>query len=185
MIAANGATHVPYYIPFHSGGKEMATSARTNPTTANAEEKPEIDWEKITPEIAADLATLSDGWRPEIGDVIRGRVLSVKLAQSPDRVERTPTGSTIIPGSRYPLLIVLRDGARVGDKAVAVHCFHSIPKNEVLSARPARGDRIYIRYLGVREGEQKDPNREPPKLYSIDFPDNVTNDNVWDAFNTL
>src|SRR5215831_3200399 len=135
----------------------------------------EIPWDSLTPELCAE----AEGWRPEVGDSIRGRVLAVKVGTS-ELIERAPGRAPEVKVTRYPIVIVLREGARTTDKAVSVHCFHAVSKNEVLSARPAFGDEIYCKFLGERsEGKN---GRAPAKLYAMSFPNNTDNSNVYDQF---
>jgi hypothetical protein len=83
------------------------------------------------------LARDPQGWRPQPGDSLVGTLIDVEERESDY-------------GGVYPMLIIETDD---GDE-VAVHCFHTVLKNEVARQKPASGDRIGIRYKG-RVGDAK------------------------------
>lgn len=148
-----GAAHTP-----------AKAGARRNPPAV-------ITFDTLTPKDVAVLSAEAQGWRPEVADEIEGRVLDVTIGES-----------KIIEGekvriTRYPIVFVLRDGAREGEPAVALHCFHAISQNKVISARPEFGDRIYCKYLGQSEGKD---GRKGAHLYAMNFPDAKNVASVWD-----
>jgi hypothetical protein len=77
------------------------------------------------------------GWRPKPGDVLVGTVLRISEGVS-----------TYNDGSVYPIVAVKTEGGEV----VNIHCFHTVLKSEMAKARPARGDRIGVRYEGKPDG---------------------------------
>lgn len=69
-------------------------------------------------------------WRPKPDEKIVGTVLEVEMF---DRGEYQP----------YPILTL-----DTGQGNVAVHCFHTVLKNELAKKAPQPGDRLGIKYLG-------------------------------------
>jgi hypothetical protein len=74
-------------------------------------------------------------WRPEEGDIIEGKVVSI---------DQRPAGD-------YPAYWIITlekdDGSRE-----AVHAFHSVLEQELKRIRPQVGHRIAIKYLGKKQG---------------------------------
>jgi hypothetical protein len=51
----------------------------------------------------------------------------------------------------YPLVTINRDD---DNTEVAVHCFHTVLKQEIAKKRPQVGDHIGIKYLGIPDGRK-------------------------------
>lgn len=79
----------------------------------------------------------AEAWRPEPGDQVVGIVLGTE--------ERTGDYGP------YPVVII-EEGEDGGGDLVAVHCFHSVLRNEVEANDLQAGDRIGIAYRGKRQG---------------------------------
>jgi hypothetical protein len=79
-----------------------------------------------------------EGWRPEEGESLTGKVVSVDTRPSDY-------------GDDYPLVEVERENGEV----VAVHGFHSVLKRELARLRPAPGDTIGIKYFGKAQGRNQ------------------------------
>lgn len=117
-------------------------------------------WADLKPEDIALLTASAKGWKPEPGDEIRGRVLAVKIGSSDVGVKQGE------PLKEYPILFVMRDGATLDDFAVAVHAFHSILRNELMSQRPEFGDAVYIKALGDL-GREAAKGMNAPEVYAV------------------
>lgn len=76
----------------------------------------------------------AEGWKPDAGDVLVGRVTSVDA------------GWSDFMSGNYPIVTVQPED---GSAPVAVHCFHTALLNRVLNLRPVVGDRIGIKYDGT------------------------------------
>jgi hypothetical protein len=107
----------------------------------------------------------AEGWKPEKGDEIQGTVLGAKLS----------SGGDFGP---YPILFVLQD-----DEPVAVHAFHTVLRNELVSQRPQSGEIIYIRYLGP--DTKYDGPRNAPEMYAV-FVERPGEQStaIWDALSS-
>lgn len=76
------------------------------------------------------LESFPEAWKPKAGAKVIGKVVLVE--------EREGEYGT------YPVLVVRADdGAEI-----AIHCFHTVLRNELAKLRPAAGDRIGIKYFG-------------------------------------
>lgn len=140
---------------------------------------PVIEFEALTDKDVAVLTSMAQGWRPEVGDEIEGRVLGAVVGTS-ENVEENDKGEKVVKITKYPILFILRDGSTGDDVAVALHCFHAVSQNKVVSARPEYGDRVYVRYLGQAEAKSK--QRAGAHLYAIHFPGKGATESVWDTF---
>lgn len=86
-------------------------------------------------DLDAILDTDTEGWNPEAGAKLIGRVLVV--------------GECDCGGfGAHPLIEVLTDDG----KAVAVHGFHEVLRNAIRRNNPVPGNTIGIKYLGKAEG---------------------------------
>ncbi len=99
------------------------------------------------------------GWRPKPGDVLIGTVV------------RVSEGVSTYGEGTYPIVSVKTDDGEV----VNAHAFHAVLKSELAKARPARGDRIGIRY----EGKPPDRSYEMYKV-AIEKPDAKPAEPNWD-----
>lgn len=104
----------------------------------------------------------ADGWRPEEGATLVGKVVSID------------SGSSNYGGGTYPIVTVQPEG---GGDPVAVHCFHAALKSRMMEARPNIGERIGIKFVGKRQ------HRTDPSLTVADYIVRVERQdagNVWD-----
>jgi hypothetical protein len=81
--------------------------------------------------IAERLESNAEAWKPEEGAKLIGTVVETDERESKH--------------GNYPLVVVETDD---GDE-IAVHCFHTVLKNEVERKRPEPGDLIGIVYRGL------------------------------------
>lgn len=138
-------------------------------TTAKAESKPKtskeapqpIVWDKLTDIDIALLTATAQGWRPDVGSEIRGRVLAVKIGVSTVGVKDGD------PPREYPIVFILPDGANEDTYAVAVHGFHTVLMAELRSARPEFGDRIYLKSLGTLDRLPASKGMNAPEVYAV------------------
>lgn len=131
-----------------------------------------VAFDKLTDIDVALYTASAEGWRPQVGDEIRGRVLAVKRGTSViDNVART-----------YPIVFVLRDGATIDDTAVAIHAFHSVLMNEFMSQRPEFGDRLFVRSLGDM-GRVAPKGQDPAQIYAVHVtkPKGSISASLWDV----
>lgn len=77
------------------------------------------------------------GWRPEPGDKVVGKVVNVEIAG-----QGSPFGA-------YPLLTIVTDDT---GEIVNVHAFHTVLRAELGRKLVGTGDRVGIKYLGVKDG---------------------------------
>lgn len=131
-------------------------------TDTSATEYTDFDGNPLPADEAALLADLLDrvnrapaeGWRPNPGDVIVGKVTDMDEGSSEY-------------GDDYPLLTILRPN---GD-TVAVHCFHTVLRNRVgkliEKGRLAEGTYIAIRYIGVDPDAEVKKGMNAPELYTV------------------
>lgn len=108
----------------------------------------------------------SNGWRPEAGDQLTGKLTDITTGES--------------EYGRYPIVTITTD---TGDE-VAVHGFHHSLKNRLREMRPALGDTLTIKYLGMvdqldRDGNVRTVNGVTKTLaqYNVDSPEFVFD---WD-----
>ena len=76
---------------------------------------------------------IPDGWRPNDGDQLVGKVTQVTTGWS-DQSE-----------SNYPILVIHDENK---DEDVSIHCFHHVLKNAVLKTKPQIGERIGVKLTG-------------------------------------
>lgn len=130
----------------------------TQERAPKAEGKPTFKVSDLTAQQVAQLTAQAPGWRPnKKGSILDGTVLAVKIGTS--------------QFGQYPIVFVVME-----DKVTAVHGFHRVLMNELMSQRPDKGDRIYIETLG--EGEPINTGEDPPLLYAVNVtkPDGSTAD---------
>lgn len=77
----------------------------------------------------------TEGWRPEPGDVLTGKVVGYG------------TGWSDYTGAAYPIVTI----KPADSDAVAVHAFQTVLRNELAEKRPLVGEVIDIAYHGKRE----------------------------------
>jgi hypothetical protein len=78
----------------------------------------------------------AEAWRPVAGDVLIGELLEVRWLSGYD--ERP-----------YPLLVVRRES---DGRAIGLHAFHQVLRDELRAQRPRLGERLGVRYLGRVDG---------------------------------
>jgi len=110
----------------------------------------------------------AEGWRPNPGDTITGKVTDLTTGQG--------------DYAKYPIITL---ATKDGD--VNVHCFHHTLKNRVKEMRPKRGHTLTITFLGEvpqtrkSDGEPIMLDGKPKTLmmYAADSPEFEFN---WDTF---
>jgi hypothetical protein len=95
--------------------------------------------------------TAPEGWRPEPGDTIAGKIVS------------TDKGWSDFKNAFYPILTI-----QTAEGEISVHCFHQTLLSRLKAMRPKIGDDISITYQGKRE--TKDGKRTAA-IYSVKGPD--------------
>jgi len=86
---------------------------------------------------------LPEGWRPEDGSLIIGRITRLTKGWSDQRQEF------------YPILVIHDE---LTDKDVAVHGFHFVLLDRLTALRPQEGERIGIK-MGPKVPLKSNPNR--------------------------
>lgn len=124
-----------------------------------------LKFENLTEQDFAAISATAQGWRPQVGSELSGRVVGASI------------GSGVI-GDPYPIVFVLPDDATNSIDAVAVHCFHTVLKNKMMELKPDVGDRIYIRYMGDLGREAKTKGMSAPHIYAVMAGEKQTL-NVW------
>lgn len=81
----------------------------------------------------SEETSYAEGWRPNPGDEISGKVIDISVGQ----------------GSYEPYPIVTLEDE--GGTQMAVHAFHGVLQGELARRRPKIGDELKIRYLGKAE----------------------------------
>lgn len=149
------------------------TEKKTRPAEIGSVPIPVL-FDKLTEMDIAILSVTAEGWRPEDGDQIKGRVLAVKIGHS-DLNDKFP---------EYPIVVILPDGATTADKAITVHGFHLVLRNELISQRPEYGDKIFIMAMGNLGRESKVKGQEPPEIYAVHVtkPPGQVRRSAWDTF---
>jgi hypothetical protein len=115
----------------------------------------------------------AEGWRPEPGDILRGDVVDVTMAE--DRFNAR---------KRYPIVTIARQ--EDGEK-VAVHAFHQVLQNALRSVRPMPGDSLAIKYTGrkARKGDDEATTDDRDKFHVYQVRKlNQTADDLWGAMAT-
>lgn len=92
-------------------------------------------WTPPTMEEMLDMEV--EAWRPEVGDVLIGRVL------------RITEGGTESAFGSYPIIMIQadRDGM-----CINVHAFHRVLRRELARQEVGEGDRVGVKYLGTVKG---------------------------------
>lgn len=98
----------------------------------------------------AELGEYAQGWRPEEGDRIAGKITELSMGYSEFRNANTG----------YPILTLVQDDG----EEIAVHCFHTVLENRVRELKPVPGERIEILFKG--EKPTKD-GRRTMKVYAV------------------
>jgi len=105
----------------------------------------------MTPSQVAAMVADAQGWKPNDGDEIEGVVVNVKQAWSD------------VKNGNYPIVFVMRDSG----ECVAVHCFQTVLFNEMVNARPAPGERIYIKRIGADPDKEVKRGQSPTIRYAV------------------
>lgn len=103
-----------------------------------------------------------EGWRPEPGDTITGKVIGL------DR------GYSDYNGGRYYPIVTLDTGSGL----VQVHCFHAMLENKLKSIRPEIGDRLTIVYAGQKPSKD---GRRTVSHYTVSTDRPQDAGRFWDA----
>lgn len=101
---------------------------------------------------------MPEGWRPEPGDELTGKIIDVDSATS---TQRDRDGNYPV----YPLLRIQKDDG----EEVFVHCFHQTLQKGILTQRPEIGHRIRVKFHG-KQTLKSDPTRSVA-VYSLELPD--------------
>lgn len=125
---------------------------------------------ETVPDVPEAIDFGPEGWRPEPGQTVTGKVLDLT------------TGGDASEYGRYPIVVL---STKDGD--VAVHAFHHTLKNRLREMRPKRGHTLSITFHGMVE--QTDRNGDPVyardgevkrlAMYTADSPEFEFN---WDSF---
>lgn len=107
-------------------------------------------------QIAVALAE-AEGWMPNEGDTIEGICLGIRVATN--KLNNTP----------YPIVILAVNDSEMstGYKFVAIHCFASILRNEMISQRPEKGDLVYVADLGEKKNWTGAAGMNPPIVFAV------------------
>lgn len=109
------------------------------------------------------LTDIPDGWRPEEGDIILGKVLSLSTGWSDEKE------------AYYPILVIEDE---ISGKPVAVHAFHAALLDRLSKLKPEQGERVGIK-MGPKVPLKSNPNRTV-QTYTVKV-DGRT-EQIWDQF---
>jgi hypothetical protein len=102
----------------------------------------------------------AEAWKPDPGDKLIGSVVEIS--------QRDGTFGA------YPILTVRQDDGT----ELALHAFHTVVANELARARPEIGERIAIKYIGMKPGSDGRAGYHAYKV-AVDRPEPVFN---WGAY---
>jgi hypothetical protein len=105
----------------------------------------------------------AEGWRPNEGDTIVGKVTDVSKGWSDQS------------SSWYPIVTVDDENSNTEK---AIHCFHHVLKNKMVELQPKIGERIAVRFTG--EVPTKDGKRTV-KTYKVSIEGRDSSASVWDS----
>lgn len=109
--------------------------------------------------------TAPQGWRPDEGEVLEGRVISLDKGWSDYRAEK---------GNGFYPIVTLKKG---DGTVVNVHCFHAVLERRMLSLTPQIGDKLTITFLG------KSPHKTNPRKsvsnYTVESDRSQNADDFW------
>lgn len=83
-----------------------------------------------------DEFDFADAWRPEPGDVLRGKVTNLDMGHS--------------EFGAYPIITV-QSGAPDDDSEYAVHAFHQALRDKLRDLKPSIGSEIAIKFFGEQK----------------------------------
>jgi hypothetical protein len=86
---------------------------------------------------------IPEGWRPQEGSVVVGRLLSSTLGWSDESQ------------SHYPILVIHDEKQ---DKSVAIHAFHAALQQRLAALAPKNGERVAIK-MGPKVPLKSNPSR--------------------------
>jgi hypothetical protein len=114
--------------------------------------------QSMTPATVAVAMQEAEGWRPEKGDELDGAVIGVKLAES-----------SLNEGRWYPIVFLAQkdDAMEGGYRFVAWHASSAVSYNEVVGQQPERGDWLYVKSMGPKEGWEGPKGYKPPVLFAV------------------
>lgn len=117
---------------------------------------------KVDPNVAPDTWDFAEAWRPEVGDVVEGKISSLSVGHS--------------DYGQHPIIeLTKEDGTRV-----AIHAFHTTLRNKLAEVKPKVGNTLAVKYFG--EVEPKSGKGPSYHKYLVKS-DAVTEFN-WDAMST-
>lgn len=109
-----------------------------------------LDDDPMYDDLLSQVDKTIDGWRPEPGQKLAGKVADLGMGTS--------------EYGEYPLVTVETSSG----KLIGVHCFHQVLRNEIdrkiAQGRLQIGDEIAFKYFG--EGEAKGGNNAP-NMYRV------------------
>lgn len=108
------------------------------------------------------LTDIPDGWRPEEGDIVLGKVLNLQTAWSDEKEDY------------YPIIII--DDEVKGP--VSVHAFHAALLDRLSKLKPEVGERIGIK-MGPKVPLKSNPNRSV-QTYTVRV--EGRSEQIWDKF---
>jgi hypothetical protein len=93
---------------------------------------------------------LAPGWRPQDGDTIVGQVVGVDRMRSSQGAQEYYPVVTIAPEGK----VRVEEGGKLESvPAIAVHAFHAVLKDRLLTQRPQIGERIGIKLVGTKRSQ--------------------------------
>ena len=90
----------------------------------------------------------AEAWKPKNGDTIMGEVVEIS------------TGETAY--GAYPIVTI-----ETAKGKSAVHAFHSVLLNALVTAAPAVGETIAIKYEGTKMAKSAKPGDDPYHAYRV------------------
>lgn len=95
----------------------------------------------------------AEGWKPEPGDILEGRITSID------------TGTNEY--GTYPIVTIERDDGSSG----AVHCFHTALRSQFARLRPQIGMKVGVKYLGKQQAKNPVAGRSEYANYRVIMPE--------------
>jgi hypothetical protein len=112
-----------------------------------------------------DAGDLAEGWRPQEGSMVVGKVAEITRGWS-DQSE-----------SYYPIVVVDDEATK---KPVAIHCFHAALKRKMLELKPKVGERIGIK-MGPKIPLKRNPSQSV-QTYTVRIDGRTrTGEEVWSS----
>lgn len=124
------------------------------------------------------------GWRPEVGNVITGKVVDIARGWS-DQKEAFYPIVTIEPENPVRVAKVDKFGKPLEDQyekttaPVAVHCFHTVLYMRVVELKPEIGERIGIKFAKDTVKDKNSKKGNTPAVYNVKIEGRASD--VWDV----